>query len=131
VVPPIQAALKSYLGRPVALSTVYRMLYRQGWRKLAPDKRHPKADPAARDEWKKLPENLAEVVQGPKGTGPVRLMFQDEARFGRISETQCCWCPKPFRRVFDSLNALEDHLEHALRDLENDPAHVYSITAWS
>jgi len=162
-------------------------------------------------------------------------MFQDEARFGRISDTRRCWCPKPFRplvkamitqdytyayaavsprdgrldslilphvngacmhlfleemasrypnerivmvvdgagwhksgqfplpsnlrllplppyapelnpvehlwdelreksfhnRVFDSLDALEDHLEHALRDLENDPARVYSITAWS
>lgn len=162
-------------------------------------------------------------------------MFQDEARFGRISDTRRCWCPKPFRplvkamitqdytyayaavsprdgrldslilphvngacmhlfleemasrypnerivmvvdgagwhksgqfplpsnlrllplppyapelnpvehlwdelreksfhnRVFDSLDALEDHLEHAVRDLENDPARVYSITAWS
>jgi len=34
-------------------------------------------------------------------------------------------------RVFDSFDALEDHLEHTLRDLENDPARVYSITAWS
>lgn len=34
-------------------------------------------------------------------------------------------------RVFDSLDALEDHLEQALRDLENDPARVSSITAWS
>lgn len=34
-------------------------------------------------------------------------------------------------RVFDSLDALEDHLEQALRDLENDPARMYSITAWS
>jgi transposase len=33
-------------------------------------------------------------------------------------------------RGFDSLNALEDYLEHALRGLENDPARVYSITAW-
>lgn len=22
-------------------------------------------------------------------------MFQDEARFGRISDTRRCWCPKP------------------------------------
>jgi hypothetical protein len=36
-----------------------------------------------------------------------------------------------YKRVFDSLDALEDHLEHALRALENDPARVYSITAWS
>lgn len=24
-------------------------------------------------------------------------MFQDEARFGRISDTRRCWCPKPMR----------------------------------
>jgi len=53
VVPPIRTALESHLGRPVALSTVYRMLHRQGWRKLAPDQRHPKADPAAQEAWKK------------------------------------------------------------------------------
>ncbi|WP_425286994.1 winged helix-turn-helix domain-containing protein [Nitrosomonas communis] len=29
------------------------MLHRHGWRKLAPDKRHPKADVLAQDEWKK------------------------------------------------------------------------------
>jgi len=26
-------------------------------------------------------------------------MFQDEARFGRISESRRCWCPKPVRPV--------------------------------
>lgn len=26
-------------------------------------------------------------------------MFQDEARFGRISDIRYCWCPKPFRPV--------------------------------
>jgi hypothetical protein len=31
------------------------------------------------------------------GTAPVRVMFQDEARFGRISAMRRCWCPKPLR----------------------------------
>ncbi len=26
-------------------------------------------------------------------------MFQDEARFGRISDPRRCWCPKPVRPV--------------------------------
>ena len=26
-------------------------------------------------------------------------MFADEARFGRISDTRHCWCPRPFRPV--------------------------------
>lgn len=165
---------------------------------------------------------------------PIRLMFQDEARFGRISDTRHCWCPKPTRpicramvtqeytyayaavsvidgeldslilpyvngdcmqvfidevatrhphekivmvldgagwhrneslkipgnmkllplppyspelnpvehiwdelreksfanRVFKSMEALEDHLEVSLREMENDPERVHSIVAW-
>lgn len=34
-------------------------------------------------------------------------------------------------RVFDSLDAIEDHLEGALRALEGDPARIKSIVAWS
>lgn len=32
--------------------------------------------------------------------------------------------------VFDSLDALEDHLENALRDMENDRNRIRSIVAW-
>jgi transposase len=53
VVSPLRAALAQRLGRPVAASVVYRMLTRHGWRKVAPDTRHPKSDPAAQEEWKK------------------------------------------------------------------------------
>lgn len=53
VVPPLKPAIEARLGKPLALSTLYQMLSRHGWRKLAPDKSHPQADPAAREEWKK------------------------------------------------------------------------------
>jgi transposase len=53
VVSPIRAALAQRLGHPVAASVVYRMLARHGWRKVAPDTRHPKSDPAVQEEWKK------------------------------------------------------------------------------
>jgi transposase len=53
VVSPIRAALAQHLGRPVAASVVYRLLMRHGWRKVAPDTRHPKSDPAAQAAWKK------------------------------------------------------------------------------
>ena len=33
-------------------------------------------------------------------------------------------------RVFDSIDALENHLETALRNMENNPDCVYSIVAW-
>jgi transposase len=49
----VRAALAQELGRPVAASVVYRMLARHGWRKVAPDTRHPKSDPLAQEEWKK------------------------------------------------------------------------------
>ena len=53
VVSPLRAALAQQLGRPVAASVVYRLLARHGWRKVAPDTRHPKSDPDCQEEWKK------------------------------------------------------------------------------
>ena len=34
-------------------------------------------------------------------------MFQDEARFGRISESRRCWCPQPIRPICPSLVSQE------------------------
>lgn len=53
VLSPIRAALAQRLGRPVAASVVYRFLARHGWRKVAPDTRHPKSDPRVQEDWKK------------------------------------------------------------------------------
>jgi len=53
VIPQIKPQVESRLGKPLALSTLYRMLARHGWRKLAPDTQHPQGDPAARQAWKK------------------------------------------------------------------------------
>jgi transposase len=53
VLSPIRAALAQRLGRPVAASVVWRLLARHGWRKVAPDTRHPKSDRVAQQAWKK------------------------------------------------------------------------------
>jgi len=53
VIPQIKPEVESKLGKTMALSTLYRMLARHGWRKLAPDTEHPQGDPAAREAWKK------------------------------------------------------------------------------
>ena len=53
VVAPIKAALEQALGREIALATAYNVLHRHGWRKLAPDKRHPQSDPVAQEAFKK------------------------------------------------------------------------------
>ena len=38
----------------------------------------------------------------PKDTRPVKLFFQDEARFGRISDPAYCWAPKGVRPIISS-----------------------------
>ena len=53
VVSPIRAALAQRLGKPVKPSVVYRLLARHGWRKVAPDTRHPKSKPEVQEAWKK------------------------------------------------------------------------------
>lgn len=53
VLSPIRAALAQHLGRPVAASVVYSFLARHGWRKVAPDTRHPKSDFQVQEAWKK------------------------------------------------------------------------------
>lgn len=55
IVPPIHAALELAAGHRVPKSTVYRLLARHGWRKLAPDTRRPKIDREAQEAFKKAP----------------------------------------------------------------------------
>jgi transposase len=53
VIGQIKPHIDAAVGRTVSLSSVYALLHRHNWRKLAPDKRHPKSDPVAQEEWKK------------------------------------------------------------------------------
>lgn len=49
----IKAAFEARVGRTVAKTTIYRLLDRLGWRKVAPRPRHPKSDLAAQTAFKK------------------------------------------------------------------------------
>jgi len=51
-------------------------------------------------EKKTLPEKLATVLT-PEAVRErtIRLMFQDEARFGRMARIRRCWAPAPLRPV--------------------------------
>lgn len=49
----IQAVYEEAVGHEVPKSTVYRVLARHGWRKLAPRPRHPKAKAGGQEEFKK------------------------------------------------------------------------------
>jgi hypothetical protein len=49
-------------------------------------------------EKKTLPEELATVLRAEVVRArPIRLMFQDEARFGRMARLRRCWAPAPLR----------------------------------
>jgi len=49
----IKEALEERIGRKVNKTTVYRMLYRNGWRKIMPRQSHPKRDKEAAEAFKK------------------------------------------------------------------------------
>jgi hypothetical protein len=49
------------VGHPMSLSSVYTLLHRHDWRKLAPDKRYPQSDPEAQDVWKKTHPNASKT----------------------------------------------------------------------
>jgi len=52
---------------------------------------------------KKLPETLATLLTPEAVAGRrVRLMFQDEARFGRMVRPKRCWAPAPLRPVISN-----------------------------
>ena len=56
VVTPLKAKVEQRLGKPVALSTIYRMLARNGWRKLSRDAIAPQESPkGSTANWKKAP----------------------------------------------------------------------------
>lgn len=53
----VKQAYEQAVGHAVPKSTVYRMLARHGWRKLAPRPRHPQADEARQQDFKKTPRH--------------------------------------------------------------------------
>jgi len=53
IITEIKVALEKRLERQVALASVYNLLHRHGWRKLAHDKRHRKSDAQVQEDWKK------------------------------------------------------------------------------
>lgn len=48
-----------------------------------------------------------------EGQLPIRLMFQDEARFGRMSNPRSCWAPVPYRPIVNRALVREFRYEYA------------------
>jgi transposase len=59
VVSGIHKELEKHLNRKVCLASVYKVLHRHGWRKLAPDKRNVATDIQAQEDWKKNCQNTS------------------------------------------------------------------------
>jgi len=53
VVNEIKAALEKQLGHAIHKTTVYRLLWRHGWRKVVPRPKHPKQNKEAAEAFKK------------------------------------------------------------------------------
>lgn len=51
----------------------------------------------------KLCERLSQILASFPKAGALRLMFQDEARFGRISNTRYCWAKRPMRPMVQAM----------------------------
>ena len=88
----IAKAYQSAVDHPVSRGQIYFVLHRYGWRKTMPRSRHPKKaseeEIAASKKINTTVQDLNVIHRGKK----IRLMFQDEAGFGRINKPKYCWC---------------------------------------
>jgi hypothetical protein len=66
---------------------------------------------------KKLPAALAAIDREWAGAGRLMLMFQDEARFGRINDVRRCWAPHPLRPVCQAMLTHEYTYAYAAVDV--------------
>ena len=60
-----------------------------------------------------MPEAVAAACLKNDEKLPIRLMFQDEARFGRISDPRSCWAPAPLRPLINLALVREFRYEYA------------------
>jgi transposase len=83
-------------------------------------------------ERRTLPQDLATVLTAASvQERPIRLMFQDEARFGRMARIRRCWAPAPLRPVvangyereftyvYGGVSPLQGELDWSLSDKMN------------
>ena len=92
----LKTRYETQVGHAVPDSTGYRLLARHQWRRVTPRPKHPKDNPAARAAVKKLQAQVDAVAAGHPPR-PLRLMFEDEARFGRMSDPVRGWAPSACR----------------------------------
>ena len=94
----IRADVEARIGHSVSKRYLLDLVHRHGWRKLVPRPSHPTGDPVLQAEYKKaFPDLLRRLVRAARTTLPIRILFEDEATFGRISEVYSSWAPPHVR----------------------------------
>ncbi|MDT6079133.1 IS630 family transposase [Streptococcus pneumoniae] len=90
-------AYKKELGRSYTRDAFYQLLKRHGWRNITPRPEHPKKADAQTIVVSKnkisIQEEKKKRFKTSRRFRKVRLMYQDEAGFGRISKLGSCWSP--------------------------------------
>jgi len=85
------------VGHSIGGSPIYRLLKRHGYKKVMPRSRHPKKAKQEVIETSKKINSMAKRLRSVYSDKMIRIMFQDEAGFGRISKPKYCWCTKEVR----------------------------------
>ena len=95
----LKAAYEKAIGHSTSDSTVYNLLHRHGWRKLTRARTIPSGT------WRRkmlLKNGFRDAVRkatraAAKRGRRLRVMFADEARFGRMNRPRPCWAPTGVR----------------------------------
>ncbi len=87
------------IGKDTGGSYIYALLKRKNYRKVMPRSKHPKKANEEEIEIskKKIKASVVESIENNSHYKNIRLMFQDEAGFGRISKPRYCWARKGVR----------------------------------
>ena len=93
----MEKAYREAAGHSISNGQIYRVLKRHGWRKVMPRGKHPKqvGEKEREDSKKKLNLKFHETTRSTSRN--VRIMYHDEASFGRINRPKYCWCKKGIR----------------------------------
>ena len=93
----IAKAYQQAVDHPMSTGQIYRVLHRHGWRKVMPRSKHPKKASEEEIAASKKIKTSVEALKVIRSEKKIRLMFQDEAGFGRINKPKYCWCGEGIR----------------------------------
>jgi hypothetical protein len=95
----LKVAYAEEIGHSTSESTIYNLLGRHQWRKLMPRPFHPERDEDAQEACKKRFRQAVKKARrvAAARSRALRVMFADEARFGRMNRPRPCWGPAGVR----------------------------------